>query len=114
MIVTEDENGLSASDGSDTVGVSRGRKVTAAAKPPNSVAEAKTMATTEIRDLLFTASFGFLGALGIFGPLFDIKTSRYNHDRGSRSYESRNIRRELRALGHHGGLRTRPAKGKSV
>jgi hypothetical protein len=39
---------------------------------------------------------------------------RSNHDRGSRSYESRNIRRELRVLGHHGGLRTRPAKGKSA
>jgi hypothetical protein len=35
---------------------------------------------------------------------------RSNHERGSRSYESRNIRRELRALGHRGGLRTRPAK----
>lgn len=38
---------------------------------------------------------------------------RSSHDLGSRSYESRNIRRELRALGHRGGLRTRPSKSKS-
>jgi hypothetical protein len=40
------------------------------------------------------------------------KLAHSNHDNGGDSNESKNIRKELRALGHYGGLRNRTAKGK--
>ena len=71
VIVTDAENGLSGSTGSETFAVNRGKNITTAAIPPSSVATTSTRANRDLFGWFSLAlCLSFFG-LGIFFKLLD-------------------------------------------